>query len=52
MLTVTGETLGRTLDWWERSDRRKRLREVLQQKDGIDPDDVILPPDQGTRSAA
>jgi putative YjhG/YagF family dehydratase len=46
VLTVAGETLGRTLDWWEPSDRRRRLREILQQKDGIDPDDVILPPDR------
>ncbi|MBM4025004.1 MAG: YjhG/YagF family D-xylonate dehydratase [Planctomycetes bacterium] len=45
-LTVTGEPLGRALDWWERSDRRKRLREILYQKEGIDPDDVILPPDR------
>jgi dihydroxyacid dehydratase/phosphogluconate dehydratase len=32
------------LDWWESSDRRKRLREILSRKDGVDPDDVILPP--------
>ncbi len=43
-LTISGESLGRTLDWWQRSDRRKRLREVLFRKDGIDPDDVIMPP--------
>jgi len=46
VLTATGEPLGRSLDWWESSDRRRRLRELLQQKDGIDPDDVILPPDR------
>ncbi len=46
VLTVTGQPLGRTLDWWERSDRRKRLREALHQKDGIDPDDVIMSPEQ------
>jgi putative YjhG/YagF family dehydratase len=46
VLTATGETLGRTLDWWESSNRRRRLREILSQKDGIDPDDVILPPEQ------
>ena len=44
VLTIAGQSLGQTLDWWERSDRRKRLREMLQQKDGIDPDDVIMPP--------
>ena len=32
-LTVSGEPLGRMLDWWERSERRRRLREVLQEKD-------------------
>jgi len=46
VLTVTGESLGRVLDWWERSDRRTRLREVLSQKDGIDPDDVIMSPEK------
>src|SRR6516164_361830 len=35
-LTVTGEQLGRSLDWWEKSDRRSRLRAVLQEKDSID----------------
>ena len=44
VLTVCGESLGRTLDWWERSDRRKRLREILFRQDGVDPDDVIMPP--------
>jgi xylonate dehydratase len=45
-LSITGEPLGRTLDWWERSDRRRRLRAILPQKDGIDPDEVIMPPDK------
>jgi dihydroxyacid dehydratase/phosphogluconate dehydratase len=45
-LTVSGETLDRALDWWERSERRARLREVLRQKDGIDPDHVIMSPEQ------
>jgi len=45
-LTVSGEPLDRVLDWWERSERRRRLREVLQRKDGIDPDVVILSPEQ------
>jgi putative YjhG/YagF family dehydratase len=44
VLTITGQSLGQTLDWWERSDRRKRLRETLRQKDGIDPDDVVMSP--------
>ncbi|HEV3304758.1 MAG TPA: YjhG/YagF family D-xylonate dehydratase [Planctomycetaceae bacterium] len=43
-LTAAGVRLGDVLEWWERSDRRARLREVLQERDGVDPDDVILPP--------
>jgi xylonate dehydratase len=43
--TVTG-TVGENLDWWERSDRRRKFREILREKDGIDPDDVILPPER------
>jgi putative YjhG/YagF family dehydratase len=43
--TVTGETLGTSLDWWRESPRRYALRRVLQERDGIDPDDVIMSPD-------
>jgi putative YjhG/YagF family dehydratase len=46
VLTVSGETLGKVLDWWETSDRRLRCREVLSEHDGIDPDDVIMSPDR------
>src|SRR5262249_46948264 len=45
-LTVTGEPLGRVLDWWEASDRRRSLRERLLAADGVDPDDVIMAPDR------
>jgi dihydroxyacid dehydratase/phosphogluconate dehydratase len=48
-LTVSGETLGRMLDWWENSARRARLRQLLQERDGIDPDDVIMDPDSAAR---
>ena len=41
-LTVSGETLGRVLDWWEGSERRRRVRELLQRLDGVDPDGVIM----------
>jgi xylonate dehydratase len=44
--TVSGETLGSSLDWWESSERRAALRRELMQHDGIDPDDVIMTPDQ------
>jgi putative YjhG/YagF family dehydratase len=42
--TVTGATLGQLLDWWRDSDRRLHLREMLVQRDGINPDDVIMSP--------
>jgi putative YjhG/YagF family dehydratase len=45
-LTVAGEPLGKSLDWWEKSERRRRLREVLASKDGVNPDDVIMSPEQ------
>src|SRR5579859_3279699 len=44
VLTASGETLGRMLDWWEKSERRVRLRSVLRERDGIDADDVIMDP--------
>ncbi len=43
--TVSGESLGACLDWWRDSERRAALRRNLQQRDGIDPDDVIMSPD-------
>jgi xylonate dehydratase len=45
-LTAVGEPLGAVLQWWEISERRKRLRSSLRELDGIDPDDVILAPEQ------
>ena len=44
-LTVTGRRLGDTLEWWERSDRRQRMRGLLTERDGVDPDDVIMSPE-------
>ena len=43
-LTVTGQSLGENLAWWEKSERRTRLREKLRELDGVDPDRVILAP--------
>lgn len=48
-LTVSGVTLGEVLDEWEGSDRRAKLRAVLRDRDGIDPDDVILAPQEASR---
>ncbi len=50
VLTVSGQTLGATLDWWEASSRRTELRRVLQERDGIDPDDVIMDPVHAARA--
>jgi xylonate dehydratase len=46
---ATGETLGATLEWWEKSPRRRRLRERLRETDGVDPGDVIMSPDAARR---
>jgi dihydroxyacid dehydratase/phosphogluconate dehydratase len=42
-VTVTGERLGRVLEWWQASDHRRRVRDLLA-KDGVDPDRVIHSP--------
>jgi putative YjhG/YagF family dehydratase len=42
--TMSGTTLGAVLDRWATSERRARLRDVLLEEDGIDPDDVIMDP--------
>jgi putative YjhG/YagF family dehydratase len=44
-LTAAGITLDEQLDQWESSTRRARLRELLRERDGVDPDDVIMSPD-------
>ena len=44
-LTVSGESLGAMLDWWQDSERRVILRTRLRDRDGIDADDVILNPE-------
>lgn len=49
VLTVTGERLGVVLDRWERSERRARFRRVLRERDGVDPDEVIMDPDAAAR---
>jgi putative YjhG/YagF family dehydratase len=45
VFTVSGKMVGENLDWWERSERRARLREVLKERDGVDPDDVVMSPE-------
>src|SRR4051812_6689827 len=42
--TVQGITLDEQLDSWEASARRASLRRLLLEREGIDPDDVIMSP--------
>jgi len=49
-LTVSGEKLGAMLDWWEQSERRVAVRKVLKERDGVDPDHVIMDPDSARRN--
>ena len=42
--TVDVKTLGESLDEWQHSERRHKLREQLKSLDGVDPDDVIMNP--------
>lgn len=49
VLTVTGMRLGEVLDAWEQSERRQRMRSLLKELDGVDPDDVIIPPAEARR---
>jgi putative YjhG/YagF family dehydratase len=46
--TASGSSLDAQLDAWEASERRTRLRTQLQ-KEGIDPEDVIVAPEQARR---
>jgi len=41
-MTVSGQTLGKNLEWWEQSARRDRLRQLLFNRDRVDPDNVIM----------
>jgi putative YjhG/YagF family dehydratase len=45
VLTASGERLGRVLDWWESSERRARMRDLLRRLDGVDPGEVIYDPE-------
>ena len=49
VLTVSGQKLDAVLDWWEQSERRAALRRVLRERDGVDPDEVIMDPDSARR---
>jgi putative YjhG/YagF family dehydratase len=47
--TVAGMTWNELLDGWRESDRRNVCRQRLAQADGVDPDDVIIPPSEARR---
>ena len=42
-MTVAGEPWGKLLDAWAKSERRKKVRAILE-KENIEPDDVIMNP--------
>jgi len=46
VLTASGLTLDEVLNWWQQSERRAVLRSTLLERDGVDPDDVIMSPDR------
>ena len=43
-LTVSGQALAHNLDWWESSERRKKLKDILFTQEHIDPENVICSP--------
>jgi len=49
VLTATGETLDQSLDWWEASARRRRMKERLREAEGVDADDVVMDADGARR---
>ena len=44
--TVNGHSLGEALQMWEQGERRQRLRQRLEELDGVHPDEVIMSPEQ------
>src|SRR4029077_2387670 len=40
-MSAAGEPLEKTLQWWEKSERRRRLRDLLHERDRVSPDNVI-----------
>ena len=47
--TATGLRLGDNLAQWEASERRRRLKEILRERDGVSADDVIMAPKEAQR---
>lgn len=42
--TISGQSVGNILSWWENSDRRQRVKEKLWELDRINSSDVIMKP--------
>ncbi|NEU32627.1 YjhG/YagF family D-xylonate dehydratase [bacterium LRH843] len=49
VMTVTGETLGAVLDWWETSERRAEIKKRLLEADGVEASDVIMSPEEAKK---
>ena len=47
--TVAGMSWNELLDRWQDCDRRRICRQHLQESDRVDPDDVIIPPQEARR---
>ncbi len=43
-MTVCGKTWDEILDTWKNSSRREEVRKLLRDADGVDPDNVLIPP--------
>ena len=48
--TVTGQSLGENLDWWETSERRLFFRKYLLEQNGVSPDQIIMTPDNAKKN--
>lgn len=49
VLTCTGKTLGENLKEWRDSERRNKFRSMLKKLDGVNPDEVIFPPESAKK---
>ena len=50
VMTASGEKLSEVLDWWGESDRRREARSTLASGGEVDPDLVIMNPDQARKN--
>ena len=50
VVTASGEKLSEVLDWWGESDRRREARSTLASGGEVDPDLVIMNPDQARKN--